>query len=197
VTESSSPEPAPLPPKSAEPFRIVVPRRVLYGAGGVAALLVLLPLAFYAWRALTVRGLERQMETQKTEMVEARQQALKLQARDMLRLSARPFAWAVRAEMLRGNLGQVDDYLRQFVRETGVRSLMLVGKDGKIQLASDRKLETQSAEPLVSREIRNATDVVIEEPGDFIRMGVPVMGFDDRMGVLVIDYAPPPAASQP
>jgi hypothetical protein len=194
----ATPTPAPStdatpPPSPPEPFRFSVPRHVLYATGGLVALLILLPLGFYAWRALTVRSLEHRMEEQKTEMTEARQQALKLQARDMLRLAARPFAWAVRAEMLRGNLGQVDDYLRQFVREGGVRSLMLVGKDGKIQLASDRKLETQSAEPLVSKAIRSATDVVIEEPGDFIRMGVPVMGFDDRMGVLVIDYAPPTA----
>jgi hypothetical protein len=180
--------------KPAEPFRFSVPRNILYIGGGLVALLVLLPLGVYGWRVLTVRSLERRMEVQKTEMVENKRQALKVQARDMLRLSARPFAWAVRAEMLRNNLGQVDDYIRQFVREAGIRSLMIVGKDGRIQLASDRKLETQSAEPLVSKEIRNATDVVVEEPGDFIRMGVPVMGFDDRMGVLVVDYAPPPAA---
>jgi hypothetical protein len=191
-------EEPPAAPKAVEspvePFRFAVPRKILYAAAGLVALLVLLPLGVFGWRALTVRGLERRMDSQRTELVENKRQALKLQARDMLRLSARPFAWAVRAEMLRGNLGQVDDYIRQFVRETGVRSLMLVGKDGRIQLASDRKLETQSAEPLASKEIRNATDVVVEEAGEFIRMAVPVMGFDERMGVLVVDYAPPPTA---
>jgi len=190
--EKSEPKEA----KGDRSFQFVVPRRVLYAAGGLVALLILLPLGVYAWRALTVRSMAQRMEAQKTEMVEARRAALKLQARDMLRLAARPLGWAVRTEMLRNNLGPVDDYIRQFVREPGVRSLILVGKDGRILLASDRKLETQSADPLVSKAIREATDVVVEEAGDFIRLGVPVMGFDDRMGVLVVDYAPPAPAPQ-
>jgi hypothetical protein len=182
------------PAKDAPPFQLVVPRRLLYAAGGLVAVLVLLPLGVYVWRALSMRSLEHRMDAQKSELLESRQQALKLQARDMLRLSARPYAWAVRAEMLKGNLDQVDAYIRQFVREPGVRSVVLVGKDGKVLLASDRKLETQSAEALASPAIRTATEVVIEEPGEFIRMGVPIMGFDERMAVLVIDYAPPAAA---
>jgi hypothetical protein len=186
------------PPKAAPreppPFQLSVPRRILYLVGGLVAALVLLPLGVYVWRALTVRALEHRMDAQKTEMVEARQQALRVQARDMLRLSARPYAWAIRAEMLKGNLNQIDDYIRQFVREPGVRSLVLIGKDGKVLLASDRKLETQSADALASKAIRQATEVVIEEPGEFIRMGVPIMGFDERLAVLVVDYAPPPAA---
>jgi hypothetical protein len=124
---SGGDQPAPREAKGAGPFQLVVPRKVLYAAGSAAAVLILLPLGFYAWRALTVRSMEHRMEAQKTEMVEAKRQALKLQARDMLRLAARPFAWAVRTEMLRNNLAQVDDYLRQFVREPGVRSLILVG----------------------------------------------------------------------
>ena len=108
----------------------------------------------------------------------------------MLRLAARPLGWAVRTEMLRSNLSQVDDYIRQFVREPGVRSLILVGKDGRVLLASDRKLETQGAAQLVSKAIREAIDVVVEESGDSTRIGVPIMGFDDRLGVLVVDYAP-------
>jgi hypothetical protein len=189
--------PPPKPgPKDPPPFQLSVPRRVLYLVGGLVTALVLLPLGVYVWRALTVRALEHRMDAQKTEMSEARRQALKLQARDMLRLSARPYAWAIRSEMLKGNLNQIDDYLRQFVREPGVRSLVLIGKDGKVLLASDRKLETQSADALASKAIRTATEVVIEEPGDFIRMGVPIMGFDERMAILVVDYAPPAAVEE-
>jgi hypothetical protein len=182
--------------KGAKPLALVVPRWVLYLAGGLVAVLILLPLAVYAWRALTVRSMTDRMAAEKTELVEAKKEALKVQARDMLRLAARPLGWAVRTEMLRNNLGQIDDYIRQFVREPGVRSLILVGGEDRILLASDRKLETQNAAPLVSKAIREATDVVVEESGDVIRVGVPVMGFDGRLGVLVVDYAPPAPAPE-
>ncbi len=117
-----------------------------------------------------------------------RRQAMSGQARDLLRLSARPLAWSVRAEMLRGNLGQVDDYFRELVRERPVSSLMLVDKDGRVALATNRKLETQPAEPLVSKALLESADVAVEESGTTLRMAVPVMGFDRRLGTLVVDY---------
>lgn len=188
---AASDKPEPKEAKEAKSLQVLVPRWALYAAGAIVLLLILLPLGVYVWRALTVRSMANRLEAQQAEMAGARREALKLQARDMLRLAARPLGWAVRTEMLRSNLSQVDDYIRQFVREPGVRSLILVGKDGRILLASDRKLETQSAAPLVSKAIREAMDVVVEESGDSTRIGVPIMGFDDRLGVLVVDYAPP------
>ncbi len=187
------------PPASDAPVTTTSPRFVsrwlLQAAGVVCGVLLLLVLGVFAWRALSVTRLERRITVERDQMAVAKREALRLQARDMLRLAARPLAWAVRGEVTRNNLGQVDDYLRLFVREPGVRALMFVGNDGRVALATDRKLETQDAAGLVSGAIRTATDVVIEESAGFIRMGVPVMGLDNRMGVLVVDYAPPTEAA--
>jgi hypothetical protein len=90
--------------------------------------------------------------------------------------------------MLRGNLGQVDDYFRQFVTERGVMALLLVGKDGQIVLATNRKLETRPADATVSKAFLEANDSSVEETGGALRLAVPIMGFDERLGVLVVDY---------
>lgn len=165
-------------------------RHPLAVVGVVAVVLAVVAGGFYGWKLWTVRGLERQFAAERNQLSTAQRQAIEGQAREMLRLSARPLAWAVRAELVRGNVSQVDDYLREFVRERGVNAIALVGPDRKIQLATNRKLETQPADALVSKTILDATDVVIEPAGSTFRMGLPIMGFDRRFGVLVIDYDP-------
>lgn len=181
-------------PARAESSRTWVPagrqRLILYAVGGALAALLLLALGVYVWKALAIARLERQFETEREQSSTARQQALAGQAREMLLLSARPLAWAVRAELLRGNLAQVDEYFREYVREHGVQSLVLVGQDGTVTLASNRKLETLPADGLLSRALLEATEPRVEEAGSALRLAVPVMGFDRRLGVLVIDYDP-------
>jgi hypothetical protein len=163
-------------------------RLLLYVGGGLVAALALLALGIYAWNLVTVGRLQARYEAERAQSSSARKQALSGQARELLRLSARPLAWSIRAELLRGNLGQVDDYFREFVRERGVTSLLLVDKDGRVALATNRKLETQSAASLVSKTLLETADIAVEESGTTLRMAVPVMGFDRRLGTLVIDY---------
>ena len=165
-------------------------RTVLYLAGSIITVLLLVVGGTYAWKEWVVRGLEGRFAAERNQLSTTQRQALDVQARDLLRLAARPLAWAVRAELLRGNVGQVDDYFREFVRERGVNSVLLVGPDGKILLATNRKLETQAADGAVSKTILEAPDVTFDEAGGVLRLGVPVMGFDRRLGLLVIDYNP-------
>jgi hypothetical protein len=160
----------------------------LYLAGTVVVVLALVVGAVYVWKTVAVRRLEARLSAERSASTSAQHQALTTQARDLLRLTARPLAWAVRAEMLRNNLGQVDDYFREFVRERGVAALILVDKDGRIALATNRKLETQSAEAFVAKSLLDSSDVAVEEAGTTLRLVVPIMGFDRRLGTLVVDY---------
>ena len=163
---------------------------LLYLSGGAFLVVLLLLGGAYGYRVWEMRGLEQRFALERSQVSTAQRRALDVQARDLLRLAARPLAWAVRAELLRGNLGQVDDYFREFVRERGVNSVLLVAPDGKILLATNRKLETQAADTLVPKAILDAPDVSLETAGGLLRLGVPVMGFDRRLGLLVIDYDP-------
>ncbi len=165
-------------------------RTVLYLTGGIITILLVLVAGTYLWKVWAVRGMERQRVAERDQLSQAQRQALNLQAKDLLRLASRPLAWAIRAELLRGNLGQVDDYLREFVRERGVNSVLLVAPDGKILLATNRKLETQAAAALVAKPLLEATDATLEEASGLLRLAVPVMGFDRRLALLVIEYDP-------
>jgi len=181
---SSAPASATPVSEPARPRR----RRAVYVTAAVVALLVLAALSVYVWKTIAVRGLEARLAAERVQSSSARRQALDAQARELLRLTARPLAWSVRAEMLRGNLGQVDDYFRELVRERGVSSIILVDEKGKIALATNRKLETQPAASVISKALLEAPEVASEESGSSLRLAVPVMAFDRRIGTLVIDY---------
>jgi len=177
-------------------------RGLLYTAGALVVLLALLLAAVVVRNRITLRRLEGTLETQRTEMTEARQRALDTQGREILRLAGLPLAWAVRGEVLKDNLQQVDDYFRRFVKEPGVQSLLYVDKEGRIVIATDRKLEGQAAAGLVSTALIEATEVTLEENPPGIRLAVPIMAFEARAGVLLLDYvlrdpAAPPAPAAP
>jgi hypothetical protein len=163
-------------------------RLALYATGGAVGALALVAIGTYAWNVVTVGRLQARFAAERAQASSAQQQALQGQARELLRLTARPLAWSVRAELLRGNLGQIDDYFRELVRERGVSALLLVDKDGRIALATNRKLETQPAASVVSKALLEAPDFAVEESATTLRMAVPVMSFDRRIGTLVVDY---------
>jgi len=178
--------------KAAKPARSLGARLSLY------TIFVLLLLAFglWVWKELSVRKLEREMGDQRTEMQSEQQTALEAQARAMLQLTALPLAWAVRSEMMQGNLSQIDDYFRDFVKERGVQSIFLIDKENKVVLATNRKLETEPADQVVSQAIRDAESIRIEKSDSMLRLGVPIMSLNEKLGILVVDYRPQDSQAQ-
>jgi hypothetical protein len=158
--------------------------------------LILLALGIYIWKELAIQSLELKMEDQQTEMAKEQQEALDAQTRTMLQLTALPLAWAVRKEMMGGNLSQVDSYFRDFVRQEGVLSIFLIDQENKVALATNKKLETQPADQVISRAIQDAESVLIEKSDSVFRMGVPIMSFNEKLGILVVDYEPQPKSKE-
>ncbi len=195
MPDSESPKTPEVAP-SANPAPSAAASKVSWGrvgAYGVAALVValcLLAAGLYVWKLVAVRRVEQAMQAQQTELTQARRVAIGLQAAEMLRLATLPLGWAVRGEMLKDNLNQVDDYFRLFIRERGVESLLLVDKDGKVVVASDQKLVGRSAADLVSSALLATAEPAQEQTGKRVRQVVPIMAFDARIGTLVMDYTP-------
>jgi hypothetical protein len=164
----------------------------------VIFLLMVLVVSMYVWKQFAVRSAETKLEVERSKMMAAQSRALDDQAQQMLRLTALPLAWAVRTEMMRGTLDQVDDYFRDLIRTPGVLLVALIGKEDKVVLATNRKLETQAADGLFSKTIRNTDDIVIENSESVLRLGVPIMSPNEKLGVLVMEYRPEnPQAPKP
>lgn len=167
--------------------------RLLVIAGGV----VLLFAGLWIWKAIEISNLKEQAEQ---EQAQTRQQAsLQLQQANhhYLKLIAKPYVWAVRTEMMKGNLDAVNLYANDMVKEKNFQSIMVVDEKGTIVSSTDKKLEGK-AYASVGKTAHTSTDSTLVEPVNENVLAVvsPVMGFNQRIGTLILYYAPAKASWQ-
>jgi hypothetical protein len=172
----------------------------------IIAILVIALIAVFLWKEVAVRGVESRSEAERAGIVEQTRTALVDQTREMLRLSAVPLGWSVRAEMIKENYHQIDDYLQRFVKEPHVSRIALVDYEGSIQIATDKKLEGQRADSVFPSPILEVGQVTVHDEGtDEVFVAVPILSYDARLGTLVLAYSlssvdgklPEPPAEEP
>jgi hypothetical protein len=156
----------------------------------VIAILVLIILVLYIWKGVAVGRVEERLEAQKAESTERLRDALALQTQETLRLSAVPLGWAVRTALLKDNFEQADNYMQRLVKEPHVTRIVLVGQDGNVTLATDKKLEGQAASGLFSAgALRVSEATVLDEGEGEILLAIPVVSYDARLGTLILGYS--------
>ena len=157
----------------------------------VIVLLVIALGVIYVWKELAVRGIEGRYEERHARLTEQTRGALVDQTREMLMLSALPLSWSVRAEMIKENYHQIDDYLQRFVKEPHVNRVVLVNHEGTVQIATDKKLEGQAAGSVFPSGVLEVSQAKVIEPeggGEFLA-AVPILSYDARLGTLVVAYS--------
>jgi hypothetical protein len=148
-------------------------------------LLVLAVLATYLWKNIAVSRAKAQVSRQAAVVIASHNESY-------LRMVAMPLAWTVRSEMLRGNNDQINQYLAQFVREPNIQELLVARADGRIVAATDKKREGAVVSDLFPPEVRQVeTITVTKRPDGTILVAAPVMGLNEKLGVLILVAAPP------
>lgn len=177
-------EPAAEPAASPKPASARGP----YLLAGVLAVLL---VGAVVWKFSAVRNVEERAVAERTEIVEQTRKALADQTGYFLRLTAKPLVWAIRREMLRNNLEQVDEYLVQLVKEPAIKQVLIAGPDGTVLLATDKKLEEHpmtEVRPELNLEIETTT--IVEDVDGGLLVLSPIMGLDARIATLFLVYAP-------
>jgi hypothetical protein len=147
--------------------------------------LLLVIAGTYAWKNMAVSKVRNDMAQQAVKVINDRD-------RSSLRLVSLPFVWAVRSEMLRGNHEQVGQYLTQFVKEPGMKEILVVGPDGTALVATNKKREGASVTDSFPQEMLQVDTAVISdgEQGTIV-VTAPIMGLNARLGTLILVWAPP------
>lgn len=106
-------------------------------------------------------------------------------------LFGKSLSWAVRGELMRGNLGEIDQFLGELVRNDRVQQALVVDRDGRIVLASDRKLQGASFTEHFPAGLLGAPDVAISDGEEGTKQLVmPVQGLNARLGSVLVVYRP-------
>jgi len=144
-----------------------------------------------------VRQVQEGVTAQRAEWVkqaEARQAEIVKQSLSQFGV---PLAWAIRREMIGGNLDQVDQYVTDLVKLDGFEGVTVAKADGSIVVASDRRHLGTAFGSLYAERYLTAEQISAEEtaPGNWLLV-VPVMGLNARLGTVAIDYQVPQASAE-
>lgn len=158
--------------------------------------LAVIAIALYAWKVVAVNQAEDRLEQARGEWRQEASQALEARTKTLLRLSAEPLGLAVRDAAMAENYGTVGSYLDRVARIEGVRGAVFAVGD-TIRVATDASLEGRALARVVPAELAAGdTRVVLAEEGVYHAV-VPITGLNERIGILVLDYAPPDEAAAP
>jgi len=169
-----------LPPKKST-LDILVRHWRLVGV----LLLVLAVAGTYLWKNIAVSRAKAQLIHQAATVIAAHNES-------WLRLAVVPLVWTVRNEMMKGNYDQINQYLAQFVREPNLKEVLVTRADGRIVAATDKKREGAMVTDLFPPEVPKVdTITVTTRPDGMFLVAAPIMGLNDKLGVLVLVASPP------
>ncbi|WP_017258747.1 hypothetical protein [Pedobacter arcticus] len=114
--------------------------------------------------------------------------ALVNQNRAMLKMSAKPLVWAVRSEMLRNNLDEINVFNTDLVKEKNVMEVTLLNAVGKIINSTDKKLEGTMAQDVYMSYLKTDSVEVLTLSDSTARLVAPVMGYQSKLGVIILNY---------
>lgn len=164
-------------------------------------LLVLLVISL-GWQWVALNRAETRLENERQSMTaqfqsdrsaliaQVRQRA-EVQAADTQRRFGQALAWAVRGEMIRNNLDQVDQFFNEIIKLEGVGRVILAGTDGKVLVSSDRKFLASDAATMHPAGALEHDGIVILDDADGSKlMAITIMGLNARLGTVLLSYRP-------
>jgi hypothetical protein len=135
-------------------------------------------------------GKEIQVKLQRNAVVKTANVQLLESNKTMLKVLSKSVVWSIRSEMLRGNMEQVNLLMSELVMDSHFQYINLVGQNGTILLSTNNKHKGQPIESEKVRSVLNAdsTTIITEAKDTVITVVSPVMGYDKRLGTLVMGY---------
>lgn len=106
----------------------------------------------------------------------------------MLAMSAKPLIWAMRTEMLRNNLDEINVFNTDLVKEKNVMEVTLLDAVGRIINSTDKKLEGTMAKDDYLSYLKTDSVQVLTLSDSTSRLIAPVMGYQSKLGVVVLNY---------
>ncbi len=150
-------------------------------------------VVLFAWKMIAVSKVESDMAKKLDgERALITQQAREYADKQYMREEERfgqVLSWAVRGELIRHNLDQVDQYMSEIVRMKDTERVVLIGEEGQLLLSTDKRLEEAKGTEIFPKEILNLQKITVKSDVDGRKLlVVPVMGLNKKIATLVVSY---------
>jgi hypothetical protein len=105
-----------------------------------------------------------------------------------LKLTMQSLSWAVRGELIRGNLEQVEQYIYLLVKNKEINEANLINMDSTYWLSSNKKLEGQKInDELLLENLEKKKFLTYKNDSDITAI-IPVMSLETQMGTLELKF---------
>lgn len=161
-----------------------------------AVMLVGVIVVIFLWKTIAVSKVESDMAKKlEGERVLITQQAREYADQQYTKEEERfgqVLSWAVRGELIRHNIDQIDQYLSEIVKMKDTERVVLIGEDGQLLVSTDKRLEETKGVELFPKEILNLQKVTVKSDVDGKKiLVVPVMGLNKKIATVVVSYKQP------
>ncbi|MCJ7688454.1 MAG: hypothetical protein MUO60_03935 [Clostridiaceae bacterium] len=142
-------------------------------------------LALLVYHMIKINSLENVfIEQTETLKIEHAQQLDSLKIVN-LKQTINVFSWAVRSEMSRNNLEQVNQFFLAFVKENDIRMISLINtENAQIILSTDKKNEGQE---ITDKQVLDVNELKLLEDSETLQVVVPIMGLNKKIGILNVE----------
>lgn len=150
----------------------------------------------FAWKLIAVSKVESDMAKKlENERVVIIQQAREYADQQYIKEEERfgqVLSWAVRGELIRNNIEQIDQYLSEIVKMKDTERVVLIGDDGQLLVSTDKRLEETKGAEIFPKEILNLQKITIKSDVDGKKiLVVPVMGLNKKIATVIVSYKLP------
>lgn len=169
----------------------------------VALVIVVILLVVLGWQYIAMNRADARLATERqtlSSQFQADRNALVTELKAKVEANAdetkRQFgialAWAVRGEMIRNNLDQVDQFFNEIVKLPHTDRVLLADSTGKVRVSTDRRYLGVELSTLVPVEATLPDEVAVRAgPDETKLLVIPVMGLNSRIGTVVVSYRQP------
>lgn len=156
----------------------------------VAAALI---IGLWIWKSVQIGNIKDNATSEQQQLKEQAVRRVVQSHETHLKLLAKPYVWAVRSELMRGNINQVNLFANDMVKQKNMQRIVVANDKGIIVSSTNKKDEGALFSTIGSDVALNHDSTSVENVNDSVLvMTSPIMGFNNRLGTLLIRYTIPP-----
>ena len=130
---------------------------------GVALILI---IAVWVWKSMEVSSTKKAAEIERQTIKEKATRHIVQSHEEHLKLLAKAYVWAVRSEMMQGNINQVNLFANDMVKEKNFQRIVIANDKGIIVSSTNKKDEGQPFSIVGNDSDLSNNDTVVQNESD-------------------------------
>ncbi|MEJ7736826.1 MAG: hypothetical protein WKF97_05305 [Chitinophagaceae bacterium] len=159
-----------------------------------AGVVIVLFAALWIWKAAEIKNLKQEHDKREASLQQQTTDLLRQADYLYLKLLAKLYVWAIRTEMMKGNIDAVNLYANDMIKEKNFQTITVANENGVVVSSTNKKLEGKPYASIANAASLNSDSTVVNQADNgAVNVISPVMGFNKRIGTLIFNYMPPKA----